>query len=254
MTASSPWLASLRPATAPAVRLICVPHAGGGASVFRRWGPLLPEAVDLLAVQLPGRQSRYSERPESDLGRVVEAVAEGVEPLLDVPIALFGHSVGAIVAFELARTLSWQSLVPPAHLFVAGCASPRRVHASGAPRSQDLSDEDFVGMLGTVGGLPAEVLANRDLLDLLLPALRADCQLYETYEYRPGPQLRCPISVIAGRDDSVPLGDLEDWSSESSVSSSVRLFPGGHFFTSEQEAAVVAEVAASLKESLGAVA
>ncbi len=211
----------------------------------------MPTQVEVCAIQLPGRENRLREQPHTRLASLVEQLAEELEPYLDLPFALFGHSMGAWIAFTLARRLRQRHPRSPVHLFVSGRRAPqipslhRPIHA--------LPDPEFIGELRRrYGGLPEAVLRDPELLELFLPVLRADLTLVETYTYTPEPPLACPISAFGGAEDpaSGPAG-LAAWQAQTTATFSMRLFPGGHFFVQTARTAVLAEIRAALAPALG---
>jgi len=212
------------------LRLFCLPYAGGAASAYRAWADGLSPEVEVCPVQLPGRGSRFREPPFRRLEDLLPALADGIAPLLDRPFSLFGHSMGAVVAFELARELRRRGAPAPVLLAVSGHQAPPRPEVE--PPFSHLPDAAFLEELRRrYDGIPPEVLAEEELLQLLLPVLRADIQVLETYAYAGEPPLDCPLSCFGGEDDPhVSLADLEAWSDETSGRLQVRTFPGGHFF------------------------
>ena len=219
-------------AGARSIPLFCFPHAGGGASWFREWSRQSPHSIRLYPVELPGRENRLHDRPFDRLMPLVEALIHDVAPYVYRPFAFYGHSMGALIAFELARSLRVIAEVQPCHLFLSGCQAPNRplkrapIHA--LPRAA------FVRELRRMGGTPAEILECGELMDLMLPTLRADFALCETYVFRPGPLLTCPISAFGGTEDPLIFrDDLVAWHEHTEGAFAVRFFPGGHFFTHE---------------------
>jgi medium-chain acyl-[acyl-carrier-protein] hydrolase len=209
--------------------LFCFPYAGGAASVFRNWSDGLPADVELCPVQLPGRGTRLMELPFSRLSLLVEALAEAILPLLDKPFAFFGHSLGSLVSFELARELRAKHQARPVRLFVSAGPAPQIPHR-GLP-IHNLPEREFAAELRRLNGTPAELLDHRELMDIVIPSLRADFALYESYRYLAGPPLNCPISTFGGlSDQKVSHRDLEAWRDQTTVSFSIRMFPGDHFF------------------------
>jgi medium-chain acyl-[acyl-carrier-protein] hydrolase len=234
---SDPWI--LRLGTAPdgtfATSLLCFPYAGAGASVFRKWQPMLAPTVAVLPVQLPGRSTRLAERPRTRLLELAGEIAEALAPNLDCPYALFGYSLGALVAFEFARELRRRGAPAPGHFFACARRAPCLPETDG--HVHDLPDAAFIEAVGArYEAIPAEVAAEPDLMGLLLPALRADFEMLETYVYRDEPPLDCPITAIAGIDDlRATAHEIEAWGRETRVAFSVRRFPGGHFFFRDRE-------------------
>jgi medium-chain acyl-[acyl-carrier-protein] hydrolase len=169
------------------------------------------------------------ERPFTRLSPLVEALAQALAPLLDRPFAFFGHSLGALVSFELARQIRRQYGVHPVRLFVSAGRAPQIPHR--VPPIHTLPDKEFLVELRRLNGTPSELLDHEELMDIMLPLLRADFALYETYVYLTEPPLSCPISAFGGlQDHRVSKSDLEAWRAQTSGSFSLRMFPGDHFF------------------------
>jgi medium-chain acyl-[acyl-carrier-protein] hydrolase len=223
------WIAFRKPNPQARLRLFCIPYAGSGASIFRTWSDGLPPDVEVCPVQFPGRGTRLMETPFTQISPLIEALTQALVPLLNKPFAFFGHSLGALVGFELTRQLRRQSGVQPVRLFVSADRAPqlpqrdRPIHA--------LPEEEFLEELRRLNGSPGKVLEDVELMQIMLPILRADFAVYETYGYATEPPLNCPISAFGGlHDHRVSRGDLEAWSGQTSVSFSLRMFPGDHFF------------------------
>jgi len=213
------------------VRLLCLPHAGGAAAVFREWHALLPPPVEVCAVELPGRGSRLREQPLREFGALVDATLAGVRPALDRPFALFGHSMGALLAFELACRLSAEGLAP-CQLFVSGRPAPHL--ESLDPPIHMLPEPEFVERLRTLNGTPLEVFRYPELMELMIPILRADLGACESYVHTPRPPLEVPISAFGGMDDREVSGDrLEAWSRYTRARFVALQLPGDHFFLNE---------------------
>jgi medium-chain acyl-[acyl-carrier-protein] hydrolase len=228
------------------VRLFCFPYAGGGASVFRHWSAELPQDIELLAVQLPGRETRLREPPLADIAAMVDALAGEIVPFLDRPAAFFGHSMGGLLAFELARRLAQSGTGAVASLFVSARRAPR-LPMSEAPLHA-LDDDAFVAEIQRrYGGIPDGIAQHRDLLALLLPALRADILALETYRYEVGPLLRCPIIGFGGTADvRVRETEMAGWAHETRGPFTRHLIRGGHFFLQSQRSQVLGIVAGAL--------
>ncbi|WP_424663845.1 thioesterase II family protein [Candidatus Binatus sp.] len=211
------------------MRLFCFPYAGGAASVFRNWSEGLPADVEVCPIQFPGRGTRLMEPPFRKLSLLVEALAEALRPLLDKPFAFFGHSLGSLVSFELARQLRVKHQASPIRLFVSAGPAPQIPHRG--PPINSLPKEEFAAELRRLNGTPAELLNDKELMDIVLPSLRADFALYESYRYLSGLPLNCPISTFGGLNDQrVNHDDLEAWRDQTTASFSIRMFPGDHFF------------------------
>jgi medium-chain acyl-[acyl-carrier-protein] hydrolase len=225
------WITCRKPSPQARLRLFCFPYAGGGVSIFRAWSDGLPADVEVCPVQLPGRGTRLTEPPFTRLSPLIQALAEALFPLLDKPFAFFGHSLGALVSFELARQLRRQYGVgvQPVHLFVSADRAPQIPNRD--PPVHTLPEGEFLVELRRLNGTPSEVLEDEELRQIMLPVLRADFAVYETYVYSTEPPLNCPLSAFGGlQDQRVSLGDLEAWRDQTSVSFSLRMFPGDHFF------------------------
>jgi medium-chain acyl-[acyl-carrier-protein] hydrolase len=234
----------------PRFRLLCVPYAGAGAAAYRSFSAALPPDVEPWAIRLPGREVRLAEEPVPDIGPLVAALVEdflAADPFGQprLPYALFGHSMGALVCFELARALRRAGLPMPAHLFVSGRRGPRIPdEEAGIHR---LPSDRFVAEVTKLGGIPAEVLAEPGLIDLLTPALRADFAVCATYRYTAGPPLPCGISAFGGRfDPTTSTEQLVAWEAEATGPFAVRLFPGDHFFLYTNEREIAAEIGRDL--------
>jgi surfactin synthase thioesterase subunit len=246
------WLycpAGRRPASA---RLFCFPHAGVGAAVFRQWPVGLPVELEVCGVQLPGRTSRLAEPAISSLPVLADAVAQAITPYLDIPFAFFGHSMGAVLAAEVTRTLAAGGLPLPRHLFVSGRRPPHVPDPESPLRG--LSDPEFVAEINRrYGGIPPEILQNQDILAILLPSLRADIAALETHRPPPRERLGCPISALGGADDPLtPRAHLDAWRDETTGAFEVCIFPGGHFYLEAQRTAVLAKVSATLAPMMSA--
>jgi medium-chain acyl-[acyl-carrier-protein] hydrolase len=245
------WLWRPAPRRDPALRLLCLPYAGGRAQLFGGWPTLLPGDVELAAVQLPGRGARTREPPFTRSGPLVEALADAVEPELEPSYAIFGHSIGALLGYELARRLRGRGLPQPVALIVASSPAPHVMQ--GGTALAEAAEEAVVEQLQPLGDDSSAL--SREARALLLPYLRADLEVYDTYEHEPGEPLACPIRAFGGRADSVVDRDeLEAWGELTTAGCSVRTIPGEHFFMSAAEAVLVQAVARDLEGLRRAVA
>ena len=227
-----PWILFRKPDTRSRLRLFCFPYAGAGAVIYRAWSEALPADVEVCPVQLPGRGTRLMERPFTRMSELVEALAPALAPLLDKPFAFFGHSLGALISFELARRIRGQYGMHPVRLFVSAGRAPQIPHCDSPIHS--LPEKEFMGELRRLNGTPTELLDHEELMQIMLPLLRADFEMYETYLYSTEPPLNCPISAFGGRSDHrVGNRDLEAWQAQTTRSFSLRIFPGDHFFLRE---------------------
>lgn len=253
MTASplKPWAVCYRkPGVEPAFRLFCLPYAGGSASVFRDWADCLPESVEICAIQLPGRETRLNEPVFTTLHPLVQELAKALLPSLDRPFAFFGHSVGALVAFELARHLRAQYRMRPAHLWAAACPAPQ-VPDADAP-IHTLPERDFRERLRRLNGTPTDVLEHDELMAMVSPILRADFALRETYAYAADMPLDCPITAFGGMQDrEVGETALLAWQEQTSRLFRLRMLPGNHFFLHSSQADLLQAVYADLRLHVG---
>ena len=214
------------------MRLFCFHYAGGSAMVFRNWPERLPASVEVCAVQLPGRGRRLNENPFASVSSVVRPVSDALVPYCDKPFAFFGHSMGALLSFEITRQFRREGRRLPEHLFLSGRRAPHIPNED--PPTYDLPTEEFLESLRKLNGTPAEVLEQPELIQLMLPLLRADFQLCETYEYVPEPPLDCAFSIYGGlQDPGVTRKELNPWREQTTSSFSLRLLPGDHFFLNE---------------------
>lgn len=220
-----PWLVCLRQRTHARVRLVCLPYAGGGASAFSPWADDLGSEVEVWAAQLPGRERRFAEPAATSVHQVVPFLTAAINGRIEPPWFLFGHSMGALLAWEIAAGLR---AVPPAALFVSGAQAPHRPAAGDA---HTFDDGRLVEWLRTLGGLPAEILADTALLRLLLAPVRADLELCGSYRYRPRPALAVPVIALAGTDDPlVTTEDMSAWAAYTDAGFDIVPVPGDHFF------------------------
>jgi surfactin synthase thioesterase subunit/acyl carrier protein len=245
---TSSWitLTSPQPHAQSRVRLFCFPYAGGGASIFRDWANALPSEIELCPIQLPGREERLQEALFTDLSSLVDALLPILRPHLDKPFALFGHSMGAMIGYEVARQLQTQRDPEPVHLFVSSRAAPQRVNTAAPLR--DLPARSFMDELQRLyGAVPDVIRHNAELQDVFLPILRADVTLLETYTYVPGEPLHCPISAFGGeQDQSVTQEALAAWREHTRAPFTQHLFPGDHFYINHAWEALAEIIARAL--------
>lgn len=211
------------------VRLFCFPSAGKSPAAYTRWPPGLPSTIDVLPAQLPGRGTRYREPSVTHFPTLVELLAQHIEPLLDVPFAFFGHSLGALVAFELARALRNRNAPVPVLLIVAARSAP---HLRTVSPLYQLPSELFLEAIqNRYGAFDDEIKNQPEVLKWFEPILRADFTLFDTYVYSDRPPLDCPIVAYGGSTDHMTAGsDLQAWERHTSKEFSARLLPGSHFF------------------------
>jgi medium-chain acyl-[acyl-carrier-protein] hydrolase len=242
------WLISQKPSPYAEVRLFCFPYAGGSAAVYGRWPSLASRRIHVSGVELPGRGIRLQEEAFHSLPPLIRSLADRLVPLLEGPFAFFGHSMGGLVAFELARALRERGAPQPRHLFISAAAAPgtppsrRSLHAS--------SDAEVLEELRDLGGTPQALLDDKELMAMALPTLRADYSVLGTYEYRESTPLDVPITVFGGRSDEIaPPADLRGWQAHTAAGCRVKIFPGDHFFLHSTAGEILRTVADTVGSS-----
>ena len=241
------WCPSLQKFThANSVVLFCFPFAGGGASAFSNWAKTFGDRIAICPIQYPGRETRWSEPEFENLPALVNGIAGDFENCWPRRFAFLGHSFGALVAFELARTLMQRGQPTPVRLFLSGARAPQLPVKEKAHR---LSDQDFLAKLRQFNGLPNELLEHQDLITSVLPVIKNDFRLFEEHDFKSGDPLSIPISVFGGLEDqNVSIGDLLGWSIHTSKAFRSRFLKGHHFFLFSSLAAI----ATYIKEDLNA--
>jgi medium-chain acyl-[acyl-carrier-protein] hydrolase len=229
VVALSPWIICPQPNPQASKRIFCFPYAGAGASVFRNWSNKFSPDTEICFIQLPGREGRMREPLFTKLSPLVQTLATVLLPYLDLPFTFFGHSMGALVSFEVALLLRRNYNISPKHLFVSGRQAPQ-ISKQNPPIHQ-LPDNLFIEELRRYNGTPEAILQNIELLSLFLPILRADFEINDTYTYTPNKPLSCPITAFGGLQDSgVSREDIAAWGYQTSSNFSMHMFPGNHFF------------------------
>ena len=241
---SSPWIRCFHPAPASTMRLVCLPHAGGSANAFRPLSAALGASVEVLAVQYPGRHDRFIEPPLTDIHRIADDIAGDAVLWADQPWAIFGHSMGALVGFEVARRLG----CGPTHLFVSGHQAPDLPRKRGQDRPiHQLDNAGLIAELQLLNSAEVAALEHPEIQQLLLPTVRADYQAVETYKFEEGPALRMPISAYVG--DADPLVDPIDageWRRFTAGAFRLEVFPGDHFYLQGNESTLAQAIARHL--------
>ncbi|MER5810493.1 alpha/beta fold hydrolase [Streptomyces sp. NPDC002033] len=250
---NSTWFRRFTTVAGNGPRLVCFPHAGGSATAYTQLARALPADFDVLAVQYPGRQDRYLEEPFTALEALVGAVAGELAGELAAdpgrPYALFGHSMGALVAFETARLLAGRGLPAPQRLFLSGRDAPG---ARSGAHYRDYDDDAVLAEVRGLGGTDRATLENPEILEMVLPALRADYRALGGYEWRPGEPLATPVTVLVGDGDPVvTVEEAGRWREHTSGAFDLRVFSGGHFYLNDHLDAVAAAVTGGLLAGTG---
>ncbi|MET3805457.1 surfactin synthase thioesterase subunit [Nakamurella sp. UYEF19] len=246
ITTDSRWIRRFHQATDGSARLVCLPHAGGSASFYFPVSATLSPSIEVLAVQYPGRQDRRKEPFIDSLPDLADAVAEVVAPLADRPISLFGHSMGAALAFEVALRLEAQGL-ELADVVVSGRRAPSTFRDE---RTYLAGDERLLADVRTLDGTGTAVFGDPELVQIILPAIRNDYRVIETYRWIPGPRIKSPMLALSGTEDvKATPAEVQAWSEHTSAEFEMRLFPGGHFYLNNHAGAVIGMIASRLERA-----
>ena len=247
--AISPWLTCYQPRPHAKIRLFCLPHGGGGPQSYREWAKGLPDDIEVFALSLPGRGSRRKEAPVTDMHELAEAIVEALQNYLDKPLAFFGHSVGALLCFEVARHMRDSGLSLPVRLLVSAHKAPHDSREGAAMYT--LPDRELLRIIRELGLVPDDALQNEELIEFILPPMKADFELSETYSYDGELPLSCPITALGGREDSiVSEQELAAWKQYSSTDFSLQIYDGGHFYTESHQESLLRDISSVLREDL----
>lgn len=244
------WITCPRPQVEAKMRLFCLPFAGGGASLYRPWTTQLGPNIEVCPIQLPSRENRYSEKPITDAYQMAQMIATQILPFLNRPYAIFGHSMGALLAYELVRELGRLKANLPEKLFVSAHRAPH------LPRKRALlhalPNNEFIESLKQYGGFPEEILNNQEFIDFVLPTMRADMTLCDLYAFKDADlRLSTPLEIFAGVDDLEAGPDqMRAWSEHTTGGSNIQIFEGGHFFLRSHSKQLLDHISASLNLSL----
>jgi len=224
------------------MKLVCFPYAGGGASFYLPWVKSSDDNIEVMPVQLPGRESRYREPLFNDFRTLLDALVCEVAPHLGDSFAFFGHSFGALLAFELTHALHERGLRLPRHLFLSSYASPERT--IDYPSPNELSQDEFLRRVAaSFGGIPVEMFRDAQFRDLYLPILQADLGALSSYQHQPRPPLNCPFTVMGGEDDrQITFQDLRAWRFHAACQFKIRMYSGGHFYMRQHWAQMLEEI------------
>jgi medium-chain acyl-[acyl-carrier-protein] hydrolase len=244
-SAQSSWLAYYQPNYRATLRLFCFPYAGGSALVFNKWRDSLPPFVEVCPVQLPGRGNRLDAPPFTDMDALVEAAGAALLPYFDMPFAFFGHSMGASISFELTRLLRREGRRLPLHLYISGRRAPHIIDDD--PPLHHLPEAELLDELRHLNGTPKEVLEHPELMQMMIPLLRADFSVAETYVCKTEPPLDTPLTVFGGlADKDVAREDLEAWRQYSTAPFKLRMLEGDHFFLNTSQPVLLRLLATEL--------
>lgn len=240
------WIICPKPNPHAFMRLFCLPYAGGSSVIFRLWPDSLPTNVEVCCIELPGRGNQIKSAPFTSLEPLVNAIAAAVVPHLDKPFAFFGHSMGGLLSFEVIRLLRKNYGLSPVYLFISASRAPQIPDPD--PPIHALPEAEFIEELRRLNGTPAAVLENAELMQLLIPTLRADFAVLETYVYTPGTILDCAIATFGGlQDQEVSRDDLQAWGELTTATFSLQMFPGNHFFLNSMRSQLLESISQKLQ-------
>lgn len=244
-TLANPAWFQVQPDSKARFRLFCFPYAGGSSAIYRSWSRLIHRDIEVVPVVLPGREFRLREPAFTQLEPMIEALTREIFSYLDRPFALFGHSMGALISFELARRLRSERGLETDHLFISGRRAPQLPERD--PEIHNLPDAEFLTEIQRLNGTPKEVLEHAELMELLIPMLRADFSVCRGYNFVPGAPLKCSITALGGiEDDTATQEKLEGWREHTAGRCRVRMLKGDHFFINPQKEEIIRIVEQSL--------
>lgn len=248
--AGLPWLPRVRSKAESKLRLFCFPYAGGTTYTYNSWDSLLPQEIEVCPVELPGRAGRMREPAARSIRSLVQSMASALLPWMDRPFAFYGHSMGALISFELACELRRRSnQLQPVHMFVSSCLAPHSPRR-GEKITYNLPEPEFIEELRGFNGIPREVLDHsEELMQLTMPLLRADFEACQTYQYIAEPRLECPLTVVGGLlDKGLNQTDLEEWREQTTSACTVRMVSGDHLFINTSQTWILRLLAEELSE------
>lgn len=243
----SPWFTNYGLSQNGHSRVFAFPFSGAGAVIYQSWAKQFEqEDIELLGIQLPGRENRYKEKLQVDLRPLVTQLTSEIIPLLDKPFIFIGHSLGALVAFEVCRELRKHGQPLPLQLFISAFRSP--CMANPNPELHNLSDQQLIQRIREYGGTPEAILSSPELMALFIPIIRADFKLFETYQYTEDEPLDCPIATFSASDDSIVKPEyMSNWQKQSTQPVQQKLLSGGHFFLDKNKQTVINQLMKALK-------
>ena len=245
-TIQTPWLPQINTNPRAKLRLFCLPYAGGSTYIYDRWSDFFPDTIEICPIELPGRRKRFIETPYDSINLLISDLGKVLLPYLDEPFALFGHSMGGLVSFELTRLLRRRYHLQPVHLFISAC------RATQIPRSKppihNLDDAAFTQEIIRLGGTPQAVLKDKEMMELILPILKADFKAIETHIYQVESPLNLPLTVFGGDSDTeVTPEELAAWREQTTGKFSLERFTGGHFFLESERSLLLNSINNALK-------
>jgi len=245
------WVHYRLPRPDPAIRLFCIPHAGAGASAFVAWRDGFPDWIEVCPVQLPGRENRYGEPLPDDIRTLAAVLAEALKPLLDRPVALFGHSMGAMIAYELAAHWAAEGGPVPRHLFLSGCLPPHRMERLNPPAGEE--DAELLDLLRSYNGMDPALLGAEEFVRFILPVFRQDLRLVDSFARHPDrPPLSCPVTVCSGIADPIVDPELAaEWETYAGGGFQLRLFDGDHFYLRDGRDELIGHIRLCLSQYSG---
>lgn len=248
----NPWIECFFPNSKAAARLFCFPYAGAGSLLYRSWSELLPSFLELCPIVLPGRERRFQEPFTLQLNSLVQTLADSFSPFFDKPFLFFGHSLGALIAFELSREFRRREYPLPSLLIVSGCTAPQmqKIYHQNNPKgfAHTLSDEQLVNRLKEMKGTPSEILDNPRMIKFFLPILKADLEIAETYEYKEEQALSIPILALGGdQDPEVSIDFLQAWNSQTVSNFKCQIFPGNHFYLNDLKKTLLEKISEEIR-------
>ncbi|MEO1799530.1 MAG: alpha/beta fold hydrolase [Cyanobacteria bacterium J06629_2] len=245
-TTQTPWFPQFKSNPNTKLRLFCFPYAGGSTAIYDRWSDYVPNTIEVCPVELPGRRKRFIELPYQNLDSLLLDLSAALLPHLDKPFVFFGHSMGGLVSFELTRLLRQKYNISPVHLFISACRATQLPKSK--PDIHHLGDKAFTQEIIRLGGTPEAVLNNQEMMELVLPTLKADFKAIETHVYYPQPLLNIPLTVFGGDNDTeVTPEELAAWQKQTTANFELKMFSGGHFFIDSQKLLLLKSIYDALK-------
>jgi len=243
------WFITFKKNYNASMRLFCFHYAGSSASIFRTWAQDMPDWAELTAIQLPGRENRYSEQLLYDVFAVVDRLHLAFDPYINKPFVIFGHSMGSLIAFEFIRKLRRERMIQPKHLIISGTKAPHTL--AEKPLIYNLPDTEFIQELKKYNGIPQELIENEELINIFLPVIRADFCISQAYKYNNEKPLNCPITVFGGiNDNTFDKQNLFKWKEQTLGAFNSNLFSGDHFFIKSSYTEVIAIINQILKDTM----